>query len=128
MALNIDCLLNILSRVSVRDRHNLRLVNSTWKQSSDHLSYTQKRLVLVSKFQSYKHKYEDSENTIVWSTGYVKYNTFLDLMSRFPNLIYLTFIGFNYWNDSFINFVTICCPALTSLEFIAVEDLGKNFF
>ena len=126
MVTNTDCLVEILSYLSVRDRHNCRLVNSFWRQSSDHLSVAQKRLILVSKYQSYRLKYEDSDQTIVWTTSYVKYNTYLDLISRFPNLRSLSFVGFDYWNDSLIGHMTVSCPALTSLEFIACDGLGMN--
>ena len=125
MASNIDCLVKILSNLSVRDRHKCRRVSSFWKESSDHLSAAQRRLVLVSRYQSYRLKFNESTDTIVWTSGYIKYNTYVDLISRFPNLTSLAFIGFDYWNDSLIKHMVDSCPALTSLEFIACDGFGK---
>lgn len=126
MAANIDCLVKILSYLSVRDRHNCRRVNSLWKESSEHLCAAQRRLVLVSRYQSYRLKLEDTTDTIVWTSGYIKYNTYVHLISRFTNLTSLAFIGFDYWNDSLIKQMVDSCPALTSLEFIACDGFGMS--
>jgi len=124
MVSNIDCLINILSRLSIRDRQQCRQVCSNWKSSSDHLSIAQKELKIVSRYQSYRQKCEESSNTIVWPKSYIKYIYYCDLLKEFPNLKSLSFVGFDHWNDPLINELCSSCPLLTSVEFITCDGLG----
>jgi hypothetical protein len=126
MVSNIDCLINILSHLSVRDRQKCRQVCNHWKSSSDHLSIAQKELKIVSRYQSYRQKCEESPNTIVWPKSYIKYDSYCDLMQKFPNLKSISFIGFDHWSDPLIHEMSISCPLLNSIEFIACDGLGNK--
>ncbi len=137
---NIDCLVQLLSHLPIRERESCRAVCLNWSVAVDVLARTQKTLVIVAVGDRRWEKNSASRGTfdqeysidsshksvIFWPHPYIRYHCFCQMLSRFPNLQSITFEGIEHWNDHLFHQLTTACPRLTRLQFFGCVGLGKS--
>lgn len=118
---NMDCLLHVLSHLSVSEKVKCRLVCKQWKQAIDKLFSGQNCLELIyhrKKDDNYnRDKTLRSINTLIM-TKQIKFQLFHQMMNYFPSIQTLVIKNLPL-NDVMILVISTSCKQLTAISFIS---------
>lgn len=151
---NIDCLINMMSYLNVRERETCRQVCFNWLITANQMARTQQSLNIVGQRErngttnvsanvknSFPRRYFSTEqeanrmwnpnqdynsisNIIKWPYNFIQYQCFCQVFTRFPNLRSLRFECIDHWNDHLLIKLTKLCPHLKNISFVRCIGLG----
>lgn len=143
---NVDCIIEILSKLSLNDREQCRRISHSWYWSANRLASIQQELYIIGHDRHHrcrKHSHipqrrekiiiDDNNggsttelNTIYWPYPFIRYQCYCLILKRFPNLRTIGFESINHWNDHMIEELIINCPHLHSISFIQCYGVGQS--
>ncbi len=129
---NMDCLMHVLSQLTVSEKVKCRLVCKTWKEAVDKLFSGQKSLEII-----YQRKFDDnfcrnnslqSFNTLIFTTK-IKFQSFHQMLNNFPS-IHTLIIQNIPLSDVMILVISTTCRLLSTISFKSCiskrEDPNNN--
>lgn len=129
---NMDCLMYVLSHLTVSEKVKCRLVCKAWKEAVDKLFSGQKCLQII-----YQRKIDDnynrnkslkSFNALIFTTK-IKFQSFHQMLSNFPS-IHTLIIQNVPLSDVMILVISTTCRLLSTISFKSCiskrEDLNNN--